>query len=1370
MAEGFKGQYAPELFNEEKRYYLLQAQEFANLTDAELRDMHRMSNTFTRRFIQTELGDSAVGNGFKITEHPSDSTGNFLISGGSGSLDDPGVLFLKGYRLSLRNNIGYKDQTNTGSITDDAYTRTYAQTPFPSLTPTSGSSHNFFGVTNLGGTTIVVGESPVVLKSTDTGRNFNNISAFGDLYTTTFTDSTIVYAVGFDGSNPVIGRSTTTGSSWFNLLGYSTFDASPVGAFYGVSFVNKNTGYIVGALGQIFKTDDGAAVWPQWSKKAVGDTTSILRAVDCYDATNVWVVGDNKTIMYTGDGGVTWDMPVSPDGTHFKGVSALSASTVIVCGTNGHIQKTTNGGGTWVKKTTGTSVDLNGIYFVDALNGWAVGDTGTVVHTADGGSTWDATIINPSYNFESVFFKDATTGFIVGNSGSIYRTVDGINWDRYRTDYVYVDFHLAEVSGDTSSEYYDSTLIDPLIGQPSANRLRIVQDVKVSEGWPTPSDYTTAGPDGTVIQHYTYTLAKIYKPFGFSAILNANITDARKVVRTIEELDYALKNGGVDASSLAAGSITPDKLVTSADYTMGSLQVIGDSTIAGDLRVMGTLHVEDYRPTIVTDNLVVKGSSSLGDLVRPYDSSTSIYGTIIQNNDTSRVALNIHSYPTTVNAPVINILQDGSGSVLKITQTGTSVLPLMDVTSTTGDYDISIKHSGKTGGVIRSWDDSTKASYLISKDATQSYAPVFDITTNAYGPTIAIHNGALCDTAAIGIDQSSGSALKIKTRNDASSIVIDSTSSGTDLRIVHGGSGYVMTVDSSGAGVFQVQNNKGTVGTFTQNANADIFVLNKGSTGSGRALEINHSGIDPAAQISNLGKGIGLHVSHVGDSSSPAIDVYVAGAETGPAVRIRKANNDSTNDVGEALYVINQGFSPAVKVLHDNTDSTSALLSIANYTNGFDASALNWRIDKSGNFFTNGDVTTSRLSFDSTYYLSAERFFLDSSNFDSSNPGIAGRVFQDGGFLRFSDGTTELPPPGGFGKTGLQGTTGISGIDGPQGVTGLALGATGIQGVTGFQGDPGLQGIDGQTGLQGVTGLALGSTGIQGVTGFLGVDGQTGLQGVTGLALGATGVQGVTGFLGQTGIQGVTGLSGIGQTGIQGVTGFQGIGGQTGVQGVTGIQGEEGPQGDLGQTGIQGVTGLPGIGQTGIQGVTGFLGVDGQTGIQGVTGILGIDGQTGVQGVTGVLGINGQTGIQGVTGLSSSGMTGAQGLTGLQAPLALSLGLFAATDSVAVSNGTVGIPISAKLNGKNLTELLAVVATPGIASTTDVTVRRRRAGVEVFMLSTATKISGGSYYSNNGVVNVLNQQVLLGDLLFVDVTNTNTTAPLGLSVVLTFDV
>jgi photosystem II stability/assembly factor-like uncharacterized protein len=1156
----FKGQYAPELYDERKRYYLLQAQEFANLTDAELRDLHQISNTITRRIIQNEVGDSAIDDGFKIEEHPSDPINNFQIKGGNGTLDDPGVMFLKGYRLSLRDDIGYKDQTSSGSITDDAYTTTV----LPALTTPSGSSHDFYGVSNNSNTVIVVGSESIALRSSNLGVGFSdNSCGTGILYGTTFSNASTVYAIGYDGIQSIIGKSTNSGVTWTNLISFSAFNpAVPTNPFYGVSFLSVNRGYIVGGLGKIYYTTDGGSNW-NGQNSGVAYT---LRSIDYYDSSSVWVVGDYHTILYSNDG-VTWSLQVSSDNTHLTGVSVVDSSTVVVCGTGGTIERTINNGLVWLPVSSGTTSDLSSVFFVNTT-GWAVGNNGTVLQSVNGGATWNSVSIDSTQDLKSVYFRDTTTGFIVGNSGTLFRTLDGTTWDAYRTDYAYVDFHLAEVSGNISSgsDYVDSTLVDPLIGLPSANRLRAVQDIKVSEGWPTPSDYTTVGVDGTVTQHYTYTLAKIHRFFGSSVIQNSDITDARTVVKTIAELDDALKNGGVDSSSIAAGSITPEKMDSGADFTVGSLQVLRDATIQGDLRIEGILHVEDYRPSTVTDSLIVHGSASIGDATTT-DSSVAIFGVVIQEHDASRVGYNLHSCYSTSTAPVVNILQDGSGSILVINQATKTSFPLVDVTSSTLNYDLSIRHKGKTGGILKSSDDSTKISFLINKDATGSYAPVVDITTNAYGPAVNIHNIALCNTASINIDQSSGSAMTVMASGDASGIVINSSSSGTDVRIKHAGTvGYVMDATSSGSGTFNVLNTKGVLGSFRQQANSNLFSLEKDSSGPGRVIEINHSGLDPAVQINNDGRGIGLHISHVGDSTVPAIDVYVAGNEYGPAVRIRKANNDSTDDVGIALQVINQGYSSTVELRQDNTDSTSTLLVLQNLGTGYDASSLNWRIDRSGTIVTQGDASTRKIAFDSTHYLTKTSFYLD-SGFDSSNPAISGKVFHEGGFLRISDGTNILPLIGG--TTGLQGPTGLFGATGLEGI-----GSTGIQGPTGIIGPQGI------TGLMGFTGLALGSTGVEGATGFQGPTGVLGPQGTTGLQ-GNLGITGPTGIQGDIGPQGTTGLQGIGFTGLfgpVGPTGIQGIG----LQGVTGLVGSTGVQG-IGNTGLQGVTGAQG--PTGIQGI-----------------------------------------------------------------------------------------------------------------------------------------------------------------------------------------
>ena len=1244
MAEGFKGNYAPELFNELKRYYLLQAQEKTSLTDAELRDLNELSNTFTRRFIQNEVGDSAIDDSFKIVQHPTDNVNNFSITGGEGTLDDPGVLFLKGFRLSLRNDIAYKDQTNNGDIESDAYTKTI----LPALTTPTGTSSTLNAITrSSNGVLVAVGNGGIVLKSTDNGKNFVPKTGVSDnFYAVGFSDSTNVYAVGYTGGSGRILYSTDSGETWND---HPTSGAS----WKGISFVNTSLGYAVGVAGKLYVGSGNS-----WGSDPTGDllVPQNLNAVSTYNNANIWAVGNSGVIIkYDGAG---WSQQSSDTTLNLNGVFAVSSSTVLACGESGIIQKTTNSGTAWSTRNSDTTENLNGI-FLNGTKGWAVGNKGVVSHTEDTGITWDSTIIDASFDFKSVLFSD-TTGFIVGSNGVIYRTVDGINWERYRTDYVYVDFHLAEVSADQSSEYTDSTLIDPVVGSPSANRLRIVQDVKVSEGWPTPSDYTYTGSDGTVQQHYTHALAKIQRFVGVSSISQADITDLRTVNLTVAELNDLLHNGGIDSAALAAGAVTPEKLDSGADYTFGSAHILGNTLVGGDLTIEGVIHVDaTMRTSIIVESLGVFGSSQLGDSTKPYDDTAEIFGQIIQNNDVNAPSYSIHSHSTTLTSPVISILQDGFGPALKIQKTSDSTLCLIDVTSAGKGYDICVTHLGTSGGILKSWDDSTGDSIQITKDATKSTGSILSLVSNAYGPVIKINNQALCPSVSVEIDQSSGTALNILAKNDASSIVIHSTGSGTDLKIQHDSlTGVAVDMTSSGTAAVRINNVKGQAGVITQKDNQNLFTLTKTGNGSGRVIEVNNYGIDPAIQINTDGSAISLHVSHTGDSTAPAVDIYVAGNEKGPALKITKANNDSTDDVGQAVYIWNRGFSQSIQILQDHTDSTAATIELRNLSLGDDASSINWRIDRNGNFITNG----GKFFFDRTHYVSSESFYIDKNNFDSSNPAIAGKVFDESGYLRVSDGTKAMPSPLGGGVTGLQGLTGLSGT----GATGISGGGTGLQGMvgeTGVKGDIGDPGPSGETGLKGIQG----DTGVQGHTG-LGIQGDTGVQGETGL--GETGIQGETGF----GIQGETGQTGIlgetGQTGIRGPTGFCG---QTGIRGVTGVTGRTGVQGVTGiyaQTGIQGVTGL--VGETGVQGVTGFYGETGigETGIQGLTGIAGLTGlalgstgfygQTGIQGLTGPgvgdqggTGIIGPTGIQGMTGLGPAGETGLQGMTGIYAPDAI---------------------------------------------------------------------------------------------------------------------
>ena len=118
----------------------------------------------------------------------------------------------------------------------------------------------------------------------------------------------------------------------------------------------------------------------------------------------------------------------------------------------------------------------------------------------------------------------------------------------------------------------------------------------------------------------------------------------------------------------------------------------------------------------------------------------------------------------------------------------------------------------------------------------------------------------------------------------------------------------------------------------------------------------------------------------------------------------------------------------------------------------------------------------------------------------------------------------------------------------------------------------------------------------------------------------------------------------------------------------------------------------------------------------------------------------------------------------------VNLAPFPSDIDVEIRDGTIPFAVPAIMNGLDLTAALASVYTPGTGTgSTNIQVRRSRAGTDNDMLSTQITISATEYYAADGVINTSYDDIATGDLIFVDVTQlTATTPPQGLSVVLTF--
>ena len=104
-----------------------------------------------------------------------------------------------------------------------------------------------------------------------------------------------------------------------------------------------------------------------------------LNAIACTGPETCWVVGDKSTILFTSDGGKTWQVQLGGD-------------------------------------PESTDADLNKVFFLDSKNGWAMTESGKILGTKDG-STW-AELSTVSGTSKGVWFQSPQTGLEIENRDS----------------------------------------------------------------------------------------------------------------------------------------------------------------------------------------------------------------------------------------------------------------------------------------------------------------------------------------------------------------------------------------------------------------------------------------------------------------------------------------------------------------------------------------------------------------------------------------------------------------------------------------------------------------------------------------------------------------------------------------------------------------------------------------------------------------------------------------------------------------------------------------------------------------------------------------------------------------------------------------
>jgi len=206
------------------------------------------------------------------------------------------------------------------------------------------------------------GERGFLIKTTDGGRNWNELPTTGTLnwlYGMTFTDSQNGFAVGL---NETVIRTSDGGKSWKKI------NASADKRFYGFSpiyrdiSINGSAGCIVGQNGTIIISTDGGNTWKPSATFYSREIRELmeLRSVCFVSPQRGYAAGElGNKIMTTEDGGLNWTLRNTGSSEWLRAVWADNTGKLIAVGEREKVISSSDHGLTWnILNGSDTKIDI----------------------------------------------------------------------------------------------------------------------------------------------------------------------------------------------------------------------------------------------------------------------------------------------------------------------------------------------------------------------------------------------------------------------------------------------------------------------------------------------------------------------------------------------------------------------------------------------------------------------------------------------------------------------------------------------------------------------------------------------------------------------------------------------------------------------------------------------------------------------------------------------------------------------------------------------------------------------------------------------------------------------------------------------------
>ena len=284
---------------------------------------------------------------------------------------------------------------------------------------TTNTLRSIFGVSSAVAWTC--GQNGTILSTVDGGTTWVSQSSntTNILYSLFFVNPQVGWVVG---SQSTILKTTNGGSTW---LSQNSPESGNGDTFYNVYSLDGLIAWIVTGRGNLLKTTDGGN---NWTLLSIPYSPNVY-GVSFVDSQTGWIVGSltgtDGIIWKTTDNGKDWvDQTPTSVSLRLNSVVFRTSQMGWAVGDGGAISRTTNGGQSWTTIHP-VSSGLGAVSFSTNQNGWACGADGIVLQTNDGGQTWanePSSIPNSSsWTLFSIASLPESIGWFVGNHGAILK-------------------------------------------------------------------------------------------------------------------------------------------------------------------------------------------------------------------------------------------------------------------------------------------------------------------------------------------------------------------------------------------------------------------------------------------------------------------------------------------------------------------------------------------------------------------------------------------------------------------------------------------------------------------------------------------------------------------------------------------------------------------------------------------------------------------------------------------------------------------------------------------------------------------------------------------------------------------------------------